>query len=106
MTRVVIELTETVEPVALSEQVERALDAADDSKLTYKADTFEMTGFETDLQNPLLATIEGTAEVYFCETIASHARVMGETRRVSEDMNSEEIEPAKLYLTVREFPIE
>lgn len=103
MTRVVIELTETVEPASLSKQVERALDAADDSKLMYNAGSFEMTAFGTDVQDPLLATIEGTAEVYFCETLRSHARVIGETRRESEAMQSDEIEPAQLCLTVREF---
>lgn len=104
MARVVVEVTTTVEPASLSEQVEQALRDADDGKLTYEANSFEMTRFETDLKNPLLATVEGAADVWLCETINCRARVLGETRRKSSDVDSDEKEQAEVYLTVREFP--
>lgn len=103
MTRVVIEVAETVEPASLSEQVEEALRLADNRRVTYKPDSFDLTRFETDVENPLLATVEGAADVRFCETITSRARILGETRRESGRVDSDETEPAEIYLTIREF---
>lgn len=103
MDRLIVEAVETVNPTKLSEQIEAAMEKTNDTVLTYQPNTFKLTSFETDVGNPLLATAEGSAQVCFCETIESHARVIAETRRLSGSLESDELEQTQIYLTVREF---
>lgn len=103
-TRTIIEYTGLVDPAKLTDQVEQALFDCDSEQFVYDEGSFDMTMFETDIENPVICVIEGSAYGHLYGSDRTRVRVHGEFRmqtRDAEPLNGESVEA---NISIRAFP--